>query len=283
MSSLPVIPFSPNGPEVTRIGLGGEGALRTFGRETEARSVIQEALDQGITYFDTAPAYSGSQAYLGSIWREQPEARKKIFHTSKSAGRTFSQAMHDLENSLKTLHADSLDLWQIHDVRSSDDVDSIQGSHGALNAFIQAREEGVVKHIGVTGHHDPKILETCVRNWPLDSVLLPANPAETVLGGFVDTVVQVAREKEMAVIGMKCLGGRNYVQPHNGVTADSLVRYALFGSRMDLIIVGCSTPAEVQSLVQAALHGPLPEDDRDELESMFAPQAQRLAFYRGRS
>ena len=283
MSSLPVIPFSPNGPEVTRIGLGGEGVLRTFGRETEARSVIQEALDQGITYFDTAPAYSGSQAYLGSIWREQPEARKKIFHTSKSAGRTFSQAMHDLENSLKTLHADSLDLWQIHDVRSSDDVDSIQGSHGALNAFIQAREEGVVKHIGVTGHHDPKILETCVRNWPLDSVLLPANPAETVLGGFVDTVVQVAREKEMAVIGMKCLGGRNYVQPHNGVTADSLVRYALFGSRMDLIIVGCSTPAEVQSLVQAALHGPLPEDDRDELESMFAPQAQRLAFYRGRS
>ncbi len=282
MSRLPTTAFTSNGPDVTRVGLGGEGVLRTFGRESEARAVIQEALAQSITYFDTAPAYSGSQAYLGSIWAEQPEARKKIFHTSKSASRTFSQAMHDLESSLSTLHTDSLDLWQIHDVRTSEDLRQLEAKDGALNAFIQARKEGVVKHIGVTGHHDPRILQTCVHNWPLDSVLLPANPAETVLGGFVDTVVQAAREKEMAVIGMKCLGGRNYVQPHNGVTADSLVRYALFGSGMDLIIVGCSTPAEVQSLVQAALHGPLSEDESNELEGIFAPQAQRLTFYRGR-
>ena len=105
--------------------------------------------------------------------------------------------------------------------------------------------------------------------------------AETVLEGFVDAVVQAARDRNMAVIGMKCLGGRNYVQPQNGLTADRLIRYALFGTGMDLVIVGCSTPAEVQSLAEAARRGPLSEDDRDELESMFAPQAQRLAFYRG--
>jgi aryl-alcohol dehydrogenase-like predicted oxidoreductase len=87
----------------------------------------------------------------------------------------------------------------------------------------------------------------------------------------------------MVVIGMKCLGGRHYVQPSNGVTAESLIRYALFGTGMDLIIVGCSTPEEVQDLVRAAGQGPLPEDARTRLESMFAPQARRLAFYRGRS
>ena len=283
MSSLPAIPFTSNESDVTRVGLGGEGVLRTFGRESEARAVIQEALAQGITYFDTAPAYAGSQAYLGSIWAEQPDARTGIFHTSKSAGRTFSQAMQDLENSLKTLHTDTLDLWQIHDVRSSEDVDSIQGSQGALNAFIQAREEGVVKHIGVTGHHDPQILEMCVRNWPLDSVLLPANPAETVLGGFLDTVVQEARGRNMTVIGMKCLGGGRYVQSQHGLTAERLIRSALFGTGMDLIIVGCSSPAEVQGLVQAAMQGPLPRGEQDELEGLFEPQASRLAFYRGRS
>ena len=222
ISSLPTTLFTPNGPEVTRVGLGGEGVLRTFGRETEARAVIQEAIAQSITCFDTAPACSGSQAYLGSVWHEQPEARKQIFHTSKSASRKASQAMQDLEDSLTTLHTDSLDLWQIHDLRTPDDLKRLEARDGALNAFIKAREQGLVKHIGVTGHHDPKILETCVRHWPLDSVLLPANPAEAILGGFLDIVVQQARVKNMAVIGMKCLGGRNYVQPHNGLTAEKL-------------------------------------------------------------
>jgi aryl-alcohol dehydrogenase-like predicted oxidoreductase len=281
MSSLPTIPFTQHGPEVTRVGLGGEGVLRTFGRETEARAVIQEAIAQSITYFDTAPAYSGSQAYLGSIWREQPEVRKKIFHTSKSASRKASQAMQDLENSLSTLNTDFLDLWQIHDVRTPDDLRRLEARDGALNAFIKAREQGVVKHIGVTGHHDPKILETCVRNWPLDSVLLPANPAESNLGGFLDLVVQQARDRNIAVIGMKCLGGRNYVQADSGLTAEKLIRYALFGTGMDLIIVGCSTPGHVRDLVRAAQQGPLSDHVRAELESMFAPQAQRLAFYRG--
>ena len=283
MSSLPVTPFTPDGPEVTRVGLGGEGVLRTFGRETEARAVIQEAIAQSITYFDTAPAYSGSQAYLGSFWREQPEARKKIFHTSKSAGRTFSQAMQDLEDSLTTLHTDSLDLWQIHDLRTPDDLRRLEARDGALNAFIKAREQGVVRHIGATGHHDPEVLETCVRNWPLDSVLLPANPAEAILGGFLDLVVQQARDRNMVVIGMKCLGGRNYVQADNGLTAEKLIRYALFGTGVDLIIVGCSTPEQAQHMVRAAKQGPLSPDDRTELESMFAPQARRLAFYRGGS
>jgi aryl-alcohol dehydrogenase-like predicted oxidoreductase len=85
----------------------------------------------------------------------------------------------------------------------------------------------------------------------------------------------------MVVIGMKCLGGRNYVQEHNGLAAETLIRYALFGTGMDLIIVGCSTPEEVQDLVQAARQGPLTEDARTRLESLFAPQARRLAFYRG--
>ncbi|MFP4392848.1 MAG: aldo/keto reductase [Desulfohalobiaceae bacterium] len=283
MFSLPTIPFTPDGPEVTRVGLGGEGVLRTFGQDTEARAVIQEAIAQSITYFDTAPAYSGSQAYLGSIWREQPETRKKIFQTSKSAGRTFSQAMQDLETSLKTLHTDSLDLWQIHDVRTIQDLRQLEARDGALNAFIKAREQGLVKHIGVTGHHDPHILQTCVRNWPLDSVLLPANPVESNLDGFLDLVVQQARDKNMAVIGMKCLGARNYVQPDHGLTAEKLIRYALFGTRMDVIIVGCSTPNEVQELAQAAQQGPLSEDHQTKLENIVASQAQRLAFYRGRS
>jgi aryl-alcohol dehydrogenase-like predicted oxidoreductase len=282
MSNLPTTAFTPEGPEVTRIGLGGEGVLRTFGRRSEARAVVQQALKRGITYFDTAPAYAGSQSYLGSIWTELPEARQGIFHTSKSAERSLDGALQELRGSLGTLHTDALDLWQIHDVRTPEDVRRIEAGDGALKAFTRAREEGTIRRIGVTGHHDPEVLLHCVRSWPIDAVLLPANPTEAVLGGFLDRVAGEARERGMAVIGMKCLGGGQYVQPRSGVTAEALIRYALFHTGVDLIIVGCSSPAEVEVLVREALNGPLPKEEQAELERLFTPQAARLAYYRGR-
>ena len=87
----------------------------------------------------------------------------------------------------------------------------------------------------------------------------------------------------MAVVGMKCLGGGRYVQPRSGVPAEGLIRYALFHTGVDLIIVGCSAPAEVETLVGQALSGPLPDDDRTGLERLFTPRAAQLAFYRGRA
>ncbi|MDX9788588.1 MAG: aldo/keto reductase [Desulfobacterales bacterium] len=281
MAALPEIKFTSKGPRVTRIGLGGEGVLRTYGRDAEAGEVIREALKQGITYFDTAPAYSGSQAYLGSIWSEEPETRARVFHTSKSAQRNFDGAMQDLEQTLRILHSSTLDLWQIHDVRTLADVRRIEAPDGALNAFVQAREQGRVKHIGVSGHHDPGVLKICVQNWPLDSVLLPANPAEVHLGGFLDDVAGRAREKDMAVIGMKCLGGGHYVKPQRGATAEKLLNYALH-SGVDLIIVGCSSPEEVRALVGAAQGEPLDERERSELEGLFLPGVRQFAYYRGK-
>ena len=280
MSILPETRFTSQGPMFTRIGLGGEGVLRTYGKSVRAREVIHEALNLNISYFDTAPAYSGSQSYLGSVWDENPEAIKNTFQTSKSAKRGFDGAMSDLEETLRTLHRESLDLWQIHDVRTMDDVRGIEASGGALKAFTRAREQGMARHIGVTGHHDPEVLRFCVRNWPMDSVLIPSNPAEVLLGGFLDTVVREAKSKDMAVIGMKCLGGGHYVQPESGTTAVKLLSYALH-SGVDLIIVGCSSPQEVRDLTLAVMSPPLSERERIDLEELFLPDAGRLAFYRG--
>jgi len=281
MSDLPTIPFGPKGPLITRIGLGGEGILRTTGHDARARQVIHEAVLQHITYFDTAPAYQESQAYLGSVWAERPQVCDAIFQTSKSPSRTYAQAMSDLTNSLNTLHRDHLDLWQIHDLRTWEDIRQMEGPGGALEAFVQAREEGRVRHIGATGHHDPEILKYAVTHWPLDSVLLPANPAETLLGGFLDGVVDEARDREMTVIGMKCLGGGMFVQPENGITADILIRYAL-NCPVDLIIVGCSTPDQVRELVNAATDTTDALPRFRQLENAFRPHAPKLTYYRGR-
>ena len=99
-----------------------------------------------------------------------------------------------------------LDLWQIHDIRTREDIEEVEAPGGALEAFVEARDAGMVRFIGVTGHHAPKILEYAVRNWPVDSVLMPVNPAEAVLGGFLDRVMAAAKDRGLAVIGMKTLG-----------------------------------------------------------------------------
>lgn len=279
---IPMSLFGATGRAVTRVGLGGEGVLRTHGHAAQARQVVQRALDVGIAYFDTAPAYAGSEAYLGGVWKSAPERRLAIFHTSKSAQRGYSGAMRDLERSLNTLGTDYLDLWQIHDVREMEEIAAISGPDGALRAFLEARESGVVRHIGVTGHHDPDVLTRCVQDWPLDSVLLPVNPVEGVLGGFLTKTLPAAMSKSMAVVAMKVLGGRHYIDPEQGLTQERLLQYAL-SQPVDVVIQGCSTPEEVDVLVRTALEfSPMTEAEQAALLDIFRPMAKRLAFYRGR-
>ena len=273
--------FGKSGPAISQVGLGGEGVLRTFGRGQEARAVIEEAAGQGITYFDTAPAYSGSQSYYGSFWQGQAHLRASIFQTSKSAERSYDEAKADLKDSLRTLGLDRLDLWQIHDVRSRQDIEEIEGPGGALRAFLEAKESGLVRFLGVTGHHDPSILLYAVENWPVDSVLMPVNPAEAVLGGFLDRVMPAAMDRGLAVIGMKVLGASHYISPQHGVTAELLLRFAL-SRQISTAIVGCSSPAEVAGLAETGRRfQPLSDGEEKMLLEVFRPHARRLAYYRG--
>jgi aryl-alcohol dehydrogenase-like predicted oxidoreductase len=264
-----------------RVGLGGEGILRTYGRASEARQVIHEAINQGITYFDSARVYADSEVYYGSVWQEQPETRSRIFQTSKSASREREGALADLESTLERLGTSYLDLWQIHDVRTKEDLAAIGGPGGALEAFLEARSTGKVRFIGVTGHHDPGILTRAVQAWPVDAVMMPVNPVEEIFGGFLTSTLLAAKERGLAVIGMKILGASHYVDPKWGITPELLIRFALsYG--ITLAIVGCSTVGEVRTLADVGRVGkPLSEGETLRLVQKFEPYARRLAFYRG--
>ncbi|RJX36224.1 MAG: aldo/keto reductase [Desulfurivibrio sp.] len=277
---MKTVSFGRQQRQVTVVGLGGEGVLRTYGRQSEARSVIRQAVEQGITYFDSARVYSDSEVYYGSVWQEDPALRQSIFQTSKSASRSRSGAMADLEDTLKRLQTSYLDLWQIHDVRSEDDLLAISRPGGALEAFVEAKKSGLVRNIGVTGHHDPSVLTRAVQEWPVDAVLLPVNPVEELLGGFLTHTLPAARKKGIAVIAMKILGASHYVLPRFGITAETLIRYAL-SFEVTVAIVGCASPAEVQTLAAAGAMPPLTELERGELLHIFKPYAAKLAFYRG--
>jgi aryl-alcohol dehydrogenase-like predicted oxidoreductase len=273
--------FGKSGPAITQVGLGGEGVLRTHGREQEAKAVIEQAAAQGITYFDSAQAYAGSQGYYGNFWRSHQELRTRIFQTSKSAARDYQGARADLAESLEIMGLESLDLWQIHDVRTSQDIEEMEGPGGALRAFVEARDAGMVRFLGVTGHHDPKILEHAVKNWPVDAVLMPVNPAEAILGGFLDRVMAAAQDRSLAVIAMKVLGGSHYISLRDGLTVDLLLRFAL-SREISTAIVGCGSAGEVEALARVGTQfQPLAAEEEGRLLDLFRPHARRLAYYRG--
>ncbi len=273
--------FASGSQQVTVVGLGGEGILRTKGRISHARRVIQEALALGITYFDSAPAYQESELYLGSIWKENPALRQKVFQASKTAKRDRKGARSDLEKTLSRLQTDYLDLWQIHDIRTTRDLDAISGPGGALEAFVEAKKAGIVRNIGVTGHHDPGILARAVAEWPVDSVMLPVNPVEELLGGFLTTTLAEARRKKIAVIGMKILGASHYILPKFDISADLLIRFGL-SHGITLGIVGCSSPDEVQTLATAGSSSKqLTSAEKERILRVFKPYFRKLAFYRG--
>src|SRR3974390_2842536 len=177
--------FGRTGHSVTILGLGGEGVLRTFGYEQEARAMVEAALEAGINYFESARAYSDSEAYLGKSLKGH---RDKIFLTSKSHGRTRDEAEEHLATTLRNLRTDHLDLWQGHDGRTPEDpegfggprqdLEALSGPGGALEVFRWAKEEGYARFVGVTGHHDPAILRQALDLYDFDTVLLPVNPAE---------------------------------------------------------------------------------------------------------
>ncbi len=274
-------PLGKTGVSVSQVGLGGEGVLRTFGKSTAAKAVIDEAVRNGITYFDSARAYAGSEGYYGAYWPYHQDARAQVFQTSKSASRDRERAIDDLEATLRTMGTDHLDLWQIHDMRTRDDIEAIEREGGALEVFVQAKEEGYVKHIGVTGHYDPEILTYAVEHWPVDTVLMPVNPVEGAIGGFLDTTLPAARRKGIGVIGMKVLGASNYIYSELDITPERLIRYAL-SQPVSVAIVGCSTPEEVRTLADVGrTFTPMSAQEQQKLISTFKPFAKQLAYYRG--
>jgi aryl-alcohol dehydrogenase-like predicted oxidoreductase len=264
-----------------RIGLGGEGVLRTEGRRREALAMLTAAYDAGIRYYDSAPAYAGSERYYGLFWEQHPDRKELAFQTSKSGRRNADGASDDLAGTLNRMGRDHLGLWQIHDVRDNADIREIEEPGGALHAFYEARETGTVRGIGVTGHYDPAVLLHAVTHWDIDSVHLPVNPVEAAIGGFSDQVIPAARERGIGVVGMKCLGAGNYIHPESGLDPETLIRFAL-SQDVDLVIVGCSTPHEARFLSRIGQeYVMMGEEEQTRLIETVRPDIHQLAYYRG--
>lgn len=275
-AGIPRRPLGRTGCEVAQFALGGEGVLRTFGRDREAAAVIHRALDLGVNYCDTAPAYAGSIDYYGATLGER---RAEVFLASKTHDRTRDGSLKLLDESLKRLRTDHLDLWQVHDLRTTDDLRRVFARGGALEALIQARAEGRVRFLGLTGHHDPAVLLDAMSRFDFDVVLAALNAADVHRLSFAQTVLVEAARRGMGVVGMKVYAAGSMVRA--GFSAADAMSYVLGLPGVSTVVIGCSTPEEVEENARIARSfQPFNEAERLRLEMRTRPHARLFASYK---
>jgi aryl-alcohol dehydrogenase-like predicted oxidoreductase len=275
--NIPKRKLGKTGAEVTIFGLGGEGVLRTHGHEDEAYRLINRGIDLGINYFESARAYSGSESYYGLALKER---RKEIFLTSKSHARDKKGAMAHLRQTLANMKTDHLDLWQVHDVRTEEEVEEIFSSNGAIQAFLEAKEKGLTRFLGVTGHHDPFITRRCIEEFDFDTVLIPVNPAEPFHKSYLEHVIPLARERQMGIVAMKVYF-RGFAAKLPWFTGmEPFFRFAL-SQAVSTSVIGCDDIGQLEeNAALAASFNPMPEDEKQGLIDKIEPYARQLMYYK---
>lgn len=218
------------GVEVSAIGLGGSDLGKASSLE-EATRIVHEAIDAGVNFMDNAWEYNNhrSEEWMGQALQGR---RDKVFLMTKvcTHGRDATVAMQQLEESLRRLKTDHLDLWQIHEVVYYNDPELIFRKGGAIEALDRAKREGKVRFVGFTGHKDPAIhLKMLSHNYPFDTVQMPLNcfDATFTLKSFEQQVLPELNRRGIAPIGMKSFSGNAEAIKKGIVTPKEALRYAM--------------------------------------------------------
>jgi uncharacterized protein len=223
-------PLGTTGVNVSMLCLGGFHI--GVPPEDEAIRLIHTAIDNGITFMDNAWEYNGneSERRMG-VALAQDGYRDKVFLMTKNCAhdRTHEDSMVKLEESLRRLQTDYLDLWQIHEVTWPDDPERIYAPGGAAEAMLKAKEDGKVRFIGFTGHKSPAIFRRMLsQGFPWDTIQMPVSVLDANFNSFQHEILPMAQEQGIGVIGMKSLAAGHFFQlPEGTLSPEEARRYAL--------------------------------------------------------
>ncbi len=227
-SDIPLRPLGATGVMVSALGLGGYH-LGKMGSDREAVRITHAAIDAGITFMDNAWEYheGRSEEIMGKAIAGR---RERVFLMTKvcTHGRGRREAMRQLEQSLRRLRTDVLDLWQIHECVYDNDPGRHFARGGAVDALLEAKRQGKVRFIGFTGHKHPAIhLEMLSHDCPFDACQLPLNCFDASFRSFEQEVLPLLVSRGIAPLGMKSLSGDGRQVKKKVVTAEEALRYAM--------------------------------------------------------
>jgi len=196
--------YGKTGVELSVVGFGGILVMNET--PSSASRIVAEAVERGINYFDVAPSYGNAEERLGPALEPY---RDSVFLACKTAKRTKEEAEQELHQSFKRLGTDFFDLYQHHGVKTLEEVDQIMGEGGAMETFVEAREQGLVKHIGFSAHTEEAALALLDR-FKFDSALFPLNWVCWHQGHFGPRVVEKAQKKGVTILALKTLAKRKW-------------------------------------------------------------------------
>jgi aryl-alcohol dehydrogenase-like predicted oxidoreductase len=301
-ASMPTRNLGKTGYKVGIFSLGGQAALEHPHNEDAAVAIIEKALDLGVNYIDTSSIYGGperwSEQYVGKVMKAR---RNQAFLATKTKERSREGSMRMLETSLKLLQTNHIDLWQLHDIGTMSDIDEIFAKGGAMEALLAARDQKIVRYLGITGHYRPDALIEAIRRHPFDAILMAVNAADPHHYSFSEQLLPLAVEKQMGIIGMKVPARGRILstwtppsleqQKHmwEGMvpapTAGTLnMRQAMYYSLslpVSTVIIGCDSTAQLEENVQLAREfTPLSQQQMAGLTEKAQPVAKQSLFFR---
>ena len=272
-TGLPTRPLGKTGQDVSVLCLGG-WHIGSVATEAESAKIMHAAIDNGLTFFDNAWDYHDgkSEEWMGNALA-QANKRDKVFLMTKVCARDGQGVRKQLEDSLRRLKTDHIDLWQFHEINYDNDPSWIT-ENGGLDEALKAQKEGKIRFLGFTGHKHPDIHLTMlpVHNW--DTVQMPVNVCDHFYRSFIGQVLPEAQKREVAVLGMKTMGGGtgNFLK-NNVCTAEEAIRYALTQA-VATIVTGIDSMAVLEkNLATARAFKPLVGDELAELLAKVKPVA----------
>jgi predicted aldo/keto reductase-like oxidoreductase len=216
-------PLGKTGEKVSMIGVGG-GDIGHMREDKESMELVDQAIDMGATFIDTAWIYQGgvSERRIGKVIAA-PSKRQKVFLMTKVKARDAAGAQKQLEDSLRRLRTDVIDLWQFHNLETFEDVATIFGPGGAMEVAQKARKEGKFRYLGFTGHTDPAVHLDMLDRYDWDAVMMSLNVVDAHWHSFQNQVLPKVVEKNMGVLAFKTLSrGRALIRAH---TLSEALRY----------------------------------------------------------
>jgi predicted aldo/keto reductase-like oxidoreductase len=274
-AGLPTRILGRTGQRVSMLCLGG-WHIGSVKDDQEAVRIMHAAIDEGMTFFDNAWDYHNghSEEVMGKALAGGKRA--KVFLMTKNCERDYAGSMKNLEDSLRRLGTDHLDLWQFHEMVYDNDPDWVF-EKGGLKAALEAKKAGKVRFIGFTGHKDPRIhLKMLGKPYDWDTAQMPINVMDRFYRSFQQEVVPVCLQKKVGVIGMKGLGGGNTegrLIEKMGLTADQCFRYCL-SQPVSTQVVGITTMAQLKAdVAMARAFKPMAAGERDALLSRVREEA----------
>jgi len=300
--AMPTRNLGKTGYKVGIFSLGGQASLEKPHNEDIAVPIIEKALDLGVNYIDTSSIYGGperwSEQYVGKVMKHR---RNETFLATKTKERTRDGSKRMIEKSLELLQTDHIDLWQLHDIGTITDINEIFAKGGAMEALLEARDQKIVKYLGITGHYRPDALIEAIHRHPFDTILMAVNAADPHHFSFSEQLLPLAVEKQMGIIGMKVPArGRilstwtpppieqqkhmwegMVLAPTPGTIVMRQAMYYSLSLPVSTVIIGCDSIAQLEENVQLAREfTPLSQQQMTALTEKVESVSKQSLFFR---